>query len=290
MFRSVVARGKRPRGPAATGRRRTVPVRRRPRAIPGGGVRSVARAIDVLFALEHGRQSLADVARSTGLSAVTARRLLASLGEGDLVIHDPTTSTFMLGPGCFGMLDAVVRGGGGLDVIAGPVLARLGASTKETCALYVRAGPRRICAAQVASPLPIRYTARLGMENPIHAGSMGKVLLAFSDPIERQGILDHLDLVAFTNATITDREALERELGRVRRRGYAESRGERSEGVASISAPVFGADGRIAAALSVLGPSERLPDAAFARIRPALLAGAREVGARLAAGVLRRPS
>ncbi|HZP96387.1 MAG TPA: IclR family transcriptional regulator [Candidatus Limnocylindria bacterium] len=279
-------KAQRPRAAGRTRRRAAPPHRRTPPR--DGEVRSVDRALDVLFALEHGRRTIADISRSTGLSAVMVRRLLASLGSGDLVVHDPTTDAYMLGPGCFGILDAVARGGGGLDVIAAPVLARLGAATKETVALYVRAGPRRICAAQVPSPQPIRYTARLGMENPIHTGSMGKVLLAFSDALEREDILDHLDLVAFTSATITDRGDLERELQKVRRRGYAESRGERSPGVASMSAPVFGADGRILAALSVLGPSERLPDKVLAKIRPALLAAARDIGTRVSSGARRR--
>ena len=44
----------------------------------------------------------------------------------------------------------------------------------------------------------------------------------------------------------------------VRRRGWAASVGEREAGVASVSAPVFGADGRVLAAVSVSGPIDRL--------------------------------
>lgn len=248
----------------------------------GSPVRSVSRALDILFALQHGPQTVGAIARSTGLSAVTARRLLSSLTHRDLVVQDRTTPTYRLGPGCFGILDAVARGAGGLDVIAGPVLARLAEETAETVALYVRAGPRRICVTQVPSAQPVRYTARLGMDNPIHTGAMGKVLLAFSDGAERDDILDHMDLVAFTPATITDRTALERALEQVRARGYAESRGERSAGVAAVSAPVFASDGRILAALSILGPAERLSDTVLAGLRAPLLASARQITERVA--------
>lgn len=256
----------------------------------GPPVRSVSRALDILFALQHGPQSVGAVARATGLSTVTARRLLATLTYRDLVVQDRTTPTYRLGPGCFGILDAVARGAGGLDVIAGSVVARLAELTGETVALYVRAGPRRICVTQVPSAHPVRYTARLGMENPIHTGAMGKVLLAFSDPAERDDILDHMDLVAYTPSTITDRAALDRELEKVRAQGFAESRGERSAGVAAASAPVFGADGRVLAALSVLGPSERLSDATLARLRAPLLAAAGEISSRLARTVGRPPA
>ncbi|MBU6422613.1 MAG: IclR family transcriptional regulator [Chloroflexota bacterium] len=271
-----------PRRPAHLARRRS--------SGDDGQVRSVARAIDVLFALEPGRRGVADIARATGLSAITVRRLLASLADADLVTHDPTTNVFMLGTACFGILDAVIRTGGGLGTIAGPVLRRVSAQTEETVALYVRAGSRRICAAQVPSPQPVRFTARPGLDNPIHTGSMGKVLLAYSEPAVRDEILDHLDLTAYTDATITDRAELERELRKIRRRGHAESRGERSAGVASASVPVFGPDGSILAALAVLGPSERLSDATLARIRPHLVSGGREITSLVATEARRRPA
>ncbi|MBI4171199.1 MAG: IclR family transcriptional regulator [Actinobacteria bacterium] len=254
----------------------------------GSPVRSVSRALDILFAMEHGPRTVGAIARATGLSTVTARRLLATLAYRDLAVQDRTAPTYRLGSGCFGILDAVARGGGGLEVIAGPVLMRLARETGETVALYVRAGPRRICVAQIPSVHPIRYAARMGMENPIHTGAMGKVLLAFSDPAERDDILDHMDLIAYTPETIIDRAVLERELEHVRRQGYAESRGERSPGVAAVGAPVFGADGRVIAALCVIGPVERLDDTVLAKLRQPVMAAAKDVAERLARTPARR--
>ena len=47
-------------------------------------------------------------------------------------------------------------------------------------------------------------------------------------------------------------------LSGVRRRGWAQSVGEREPGVASVSAPVRGPSGRVVAAVSISGPIERL--------------------------------
>jgi DNA-binding IclR family transcriptional regulator len=246
-------------------------------------VRSVARALDLMIALEDGPQALGALARTSQLSKGTAYRILTTLATSGLVIQDPATSTYALGPACFGILDAIVHGSGGLDVIAGPVLGQLSATTRETVALYVRAGPQRICVAQVASPQPIRYTARLGMENPVYAGAMGKVLLAFSDARERAEILDRMPLLAWTSATITDRRRLEKELDGIRRAGFGQSRGERSAGVAAIAAPVFGLDRRIMAALSIVGPEERMTDVAMRGFREPLLAAAVAVTDRISA-------
>ena len=44
----------------------------------------------------------------------------------------------------------------------------------------------------------------------------------------------------------------------MRRRGWAQSVGEREPGVASVSAPVRGPNNRVIAAVSISGPIERL--------------------------------
>jgi DNA-binding IclR family transcriptional regulator len=125
------------------------------------------------------------------------------------------------------------------------------------------------------------------MDNPIHTGAMGKVLLAFSDAAEREEILDRTELVAYTPATITDRAMLDRELAKIRDAGFAESRGERSPGVAAVSAPVLGPDRRLIAALAIIGPSERLDDEMLARLRKPLGAAAREISRRVVTATTR---
>jgi DNA-binding IclR family transcriptional regulator len=245
-------------------------------------VRSVARAIDILLALQHGTVSLGRIAQRTGLSKPTAHRLLSSLSYGQLVIQDPVTSEYMLGPGCLGIADAVMSGLGGLGPIAVPTLQQLAADSGESAALHVRAGLQRICVEQVPSPQPVRYTARVGASNPLHAGAMGKLLLAFSDPADLADLLDRIPLTASTNATITDRRTLETELDRIRGTGYAVSRGEHAVGVAAVSAPVLRSDGSILAALSVLGPTERLTDAAIKKLLPTLRSAAADLAERVA--------
>jgi DNA-binding IclR family transcriptional regulator len=240
-------------------------------------VRSVVRAIDILLALQHGNVSLGRIAQRTGLSKPTAHRLLASLSYGQLVIQDPVTSEYMLGPGCLGIADAVMSGLGGLGPIASTTLEKLSIDTGESAALHVRAGLQRICVDQFPSPQPVRYTARVGASNPLHTGSMGKLLLAFSHPDDLSALLDRMTLSASTEVTITDRRVLEAELDRIRELGYATSRGEQAVGVAAMSAPILRPDGVILAALSILGPNDRLTDSVLEELRPVLMSAARDI-------------
>jgi DNA-binding IclR family transcriptional regulator len=252
-----------------------------------GPVRSVARAADILLALEDGPQSLGRIAGRTGLSKPTAHRLLASLAYRRMVIQDPDTVEYMLGPGCLRVADAIMRGVAGIRTLVMPILERLAADSGETVALHIRAGLERICIGQVPSSQPVRYTAHVGATYPLHTGSMGKVLLAFSDDAERQDLLERLPLPAITSATIADRAVLEAEVARIRAEGTSTSWGERAVGVAAMSAPVYGADGRLVAALSILGPDARLTAAAFERLRPALVAAAATCTRRLTGGARR---
>lgn len=252
-------------------------------------VRSVARAVDIMLALQHGTLSLGRIAQRTGLSKPTAHRLLASLSYGQIVIQDPVTSEYMLGPGCLGIADAVMSGLGGLGPIAGPTLVQLSIDSGESTSLHVRAGLQRICVEQCASPQPVRYTAHVGVSHSLHTGSMGKVLLAFSDPGDLVDLLDRMTLTAATNTTITDRRSLERELDSIRGRGYAISRGEQAAGVAAMSAPILRPDGVVLAAVSVLGPTDRLTDAKLKELLPMLLAAAADITERVAASAALPP-
>jgi DNA-binding IclR family transcriptional regulator len=175
-------------------------------------------------------------------------------------MQDSLTGEYTLGPGCIALADAVMRGTGLLGALARPWTQELSAATQETATVHVRVGSQRFCVDEVPSPQPLRFTSGIGVAEPIYTGSAGKVLLAYATDSVRQSILQRLRLVPLTKNTIVDRDALERELDKVRHAGYATSRGERIDGAAGLSIPILDADGLIIAALSILGPADRLPD------------------------------
>jgi DNA-binding IclR family transcriptional regulator len=240
-------------------------------------VQSVTRAVDLLVALEEGPRSLRDLVAETGLSKATAHRLLSSLSYGQFVIQDPSSSDYLLGPGCFGVGDAVIRGYGGLNVIAGSVLEELRDLTQETVTLHVMAGKLRICVGQFSSLRPIRYVAQVGAARPLYLGAMGKVLLAYVSDDVRKEILDRTSLDRVTSTTIVDRQRLDEEIERIRSVGYAISRGENVVGAVAISVPVFNASGHMMAALSILGPDDRLTDLRLKELLPDLLDTSRAI-------------
>jgi DNA-binding IclR family transcriptional regulator len=80
-------------------------------------------------------------------------------------------------------------------------------------------------------------------------------------------------------------DRLRRQLAEALRRGWAESSGEREPGVASVSAPVFGAAGSVLAAVSVSGPAQRLGLRPGRQYAPPVVAAARDIEEALGASL-----
>jgi DNA-binding IclR family transcriptional regulator len=99
--------------------------------------------------------------------------------------------------------------------------------------------------------------ASLGKQLEAHCSAVGKVLLANTTPDELQASISHHGLPQITPRTITDRAVLERELGEVRRRGFALEQGEAVADVSCVAAPITAPGPIVVAAISIAAPSYR---------------------------------
>ena len=206
------------------------------------GVGVLDKAAHILDALESGPLTLAGLVAATGLARPTAHRLATALEHHRLVARD-LNGRFILGPRITELASAA--GEDKLLSIANPILIALRDATKESAQLYRRQGELRICVAASERMTGLRDTVPVGAGLTMSAGSAAQILLAWEEP-------DRLHR-GLQGATFTATD-----LSGVRRRGWAQSLGEREPGVASVSAPIRGANGKIVAAVSISGPIERL--------------------------------
>ncbi len=205
------------------------------------GVGVLDKAAIVLGALEAGPSTLAQLVAATGLARPTAHRLAVALEHHRLVSRD-LQGRFVLGPR-LGEL-ATAAGEDRLLGAAGPVLVALRDHTGESAQLYRRQGDQRICVAAAERPMGLRDSIPVGSALTMRAGSAAQILLAWEEP---DRLHRGLQGARFTATT----------LSAVRRRGWAQSIGEREPGVASVSAPVRAPSGKVVAAVSISGPVER---------------------------------
>ena len=166
---------------------------------------------------------------------------------------------------------------------AGLVLEQLCTQTDETVHLVLKTDAAPVCVAERQSSHQLRFFASVGAQLPWHAGSASKLLLAYLSPEQQAAILSNCPLKAYTCHTITNPTILQEELKKIMRDGYATSKGEMNIGARAVAAPIYDYTGTVIAALSVVGPSERLNDARMAEITHLVLDAVRVVSARLGA-------
>jgi DNA-binding IclR family transcriptional regulator len=219
------------------------------------GIGVLDKAVGVLHTIAESPCGLAELCDRTGLPRATAHRLAAGLEVHRLLARDGE-GRWRLGPA---VIELAAQVDDPLLAASAAVLPRLREITGESVQLYRRDGSWRVCIAALEPPAGLRDTVPVGARLPMTAGSGAKVLLAYSDAATQRAVLP--------DAKFTDRA-----LAEVRRRGWAQSAGEREPGVASVSAPVRDSRGAVIAAISVSGPIDRMGRRPGARWAADLLA------------------
>jgi DNA-binding IclR family transcriptional regulator len=235
------------------------------RAAPSTAVGVLGRCVAILGAVETGARSFTDIVSATGLARPTAHRLIQGLEDHGFLLHvggfGYALGTRLLALAATAMRELPLRD------LAHPILERLARSTGESAQLYVREGDRRLCVDTAESESELRTIVEIGAALPLTKGSAGKVFLAWAGDHDRERLVESAD----------DPERLDRQVYSTRRRGWADSVAERAPGVASVSAPIFGPEGFLVAAVSVSGPTSRLGQLRAKRYAPAVIDAAKEI-------------
>jgi IclR family KDG regulon transcriptional repressor len=245
-------------------------------------IRTAERTADILCCFLKGGPELrvADIVARLDLDKGTLSRLLSTLASRGLVVKDPLTRRYRLGPVIVALGNAA-NTQQNLAQLALPSLTRLRDISSESAGLDVLMGDARVCVAQVESRQDLRRVIEVGSPIPPHAGAAGKVLLAYLPDQALADMLKRIDLVRMTPYTITNRSTLLAELKRIRRVGYAIGRGERIPGGAGIAMPVFGPNNSVEAALALSMPSHRFNPKHLSQYVNWVRTTAKEISARL---------
>ncbi|HEU4960625.1 MAG TPA: IclR family transcriptional regulator [Sphingomonas sp.] len=148
----------------------------------------------------------------------------------------------------FKLLDVAFRATpvGNLTHVASPVMYELAHAARQSCHLVVAGEGFGLVVAREENPGSTGFGVRLGARIDLVASCSGKVLIAFTPEHRLKAILPHDE----HGAPIAI-DPLAADLAAIRQNGFVRRHSPMTYGVIDICHPVFGFDGRIAAALTI---------------------------------------
>lgn len=215
-----------------------------------GPLERYIRILEVLIAFRDGLTA-GEVARILSLPKTTVSRLLLTLGNSELVIPSSKPGgRYVIGTRLEAVLHSETRW---VEIASQRKLKQLADLSAETCFIARRFNGAVQSVAMESPHASVGIYVTPGHDLPWYATASGKLLVALgNEKIKRQ------QLKRFTPNTIADYSSLLAELKRVREMGYAVEKGEHVFGLATIAVPVPCNVPKVAYALGLTGPEERV--------------------------------
>ena len=238
------------------------------------------RLLDLLDLLSRQEQPLAlpEVVALCGWPKPTVHRMLGQLEAGGWLVREPDGRRYALAARTLRLAEAALSTSTRQGV-RHAVLRQLVAEVGESCNLTALSGADVVYLDRVEAAFPLRLDLQPGTRVPLHCSASGKLFLAAMPTRQRQALIDSLPLTRYTAHTLSQREALEAELQRIRHDGYAVDAEEFVEGLVCVAVPVRGADQRpVRCALALQAPSARMDLNQARQQLPKLLAAATALG------------
>ncbi len=242
-------------------------------------IQSLARAsaiIDTIAAGSEAGVGLSEVSKLTELNKTTAFNLLASLVTLRFIQQDPQSRLYKLGMRNL-ELGRIVQQRLPISHLARPILAELCRKTNETVNLGL---PDLLDLAVVDSfqgSQILHASSYAGWRSLYHCTALGKAFMSKWDEPMRQTVYRLRGLEQQTPNTITDVDTLEAQLAMFHEQGYAVDVEENEPGVSGIGVAIVNGLGRVSAAISICGPSNRLSKEVMEQIAPDIMTAASEI-------------
>jgi DNA-binding IclR family transcriptional regulator len=222
-------------------------------------IQVIERMARLLDALAHSPApaSLKLLAQSTALHSSTAHRILSAMVNVRLV-ERAEQGNYRLGMRLI-ELGNLAKSRVSVRELALPYMRELHAATGEAVNLSVRREDEIVYIERSSSGRSMmRVVNVIGGRAPLHITAVGKLFLLEDGAAGVRAYAERTGLRSHTRNSLTSLAALEKELEKARRQGYAVDHEEAELGVRCIGAGIRDDDGVLVAGLSVSAPAERM--------------------------------
>ncbi|ADU38572.1 transcriptional regulator, IclR family [Variovorax paradoxus EPS] len=244
----------------------------RPEASEPAGDTPTMRLFGLLevMAAKDQRYSLQGLVEETGLPKPTLHRMLQQLEGAGLLQREGDGRHYGIGTRLRRLSENLLFN----DSLHGArhtVLRQLVEEIGESCNLTSLSGSEVVYLDRVETAAPLRFYLHPGSRVPVHCSASGKIFLSQMSAAQRRRLLSNASLETYTPKTLTDPEALEKEVQRVRKDGFAIDNEEFLPGLLCIAALVpSGDEAPSNLCIAVQAPIMRLDAAKAKTLLPAL--------------------
>lgn len=246
-------------------------------------IQAVSHALDLLeqFHDDVDELGVTELSKRLKLHKNNVFRLLATLESRGYIEQNKATENYRLGLKSLELGQTFIRQMGLLRQ-AKPILEKLVKDCNETSYVAIFKEGYSVYLDVVETDLTVRVVSRVGSRLPSYCTAAGKVHLAHMSEEEIDALLPAKELKAYTPTTLSDRQSLKKELKQIAEQGYAIDNEELDPGVRCVAAPIRDYTRRIVGAVSISGPSMRIPDERLEKdLVPLVMQASEELSTRL---------
>lgn len=222
--------------------------------------------------------SLQGLVEETGLPKPTLHRMLQQLECAGLLFRQSDGRHYGTGTRLRRMAENLLLNStqhGARHAVLRALVEQVG----ESCNVTALAGDEVVYLDRVETPEPLRFYLRPGSRVPVHCSASGKMILSQFSRSQRRRLLRHAPpLKEYTAKTITDLDALEEEVLRARRDGFALDDEEFLPGLICVAVLVPSASGRSNICVAAQAPVMRMSPDKVLQLLPALQRAAEAMG------------
>lgn len=225
----------------------------------------LSRSFKVIETLGDRQQAftISDLARATDLPKPSVRRILHTLCA--LGYAEADGRTFRLSPKIVRFATSFLASGGYSQVLQ-PACEELSRITGQSCLVGVLDDEEVLVIAYTMPQQLMARTLGVGFRFPAYCSAAGRILLAYKSERELADYLVKLKPVAHTDATITDKSVIRKEIVAARERGYVVMEDEFIMGWRTVAFPLYRHDGSVFGTLNLnCKKSPTLTDVEFSR-------------------------
>lgn len=222
--------------------------------------KSITKALSILSCFTSGEPYLkvSEIAAKLNMTPSTVSRHLNTMLDLGFISRDDTTGSYCLGNAIIS-LAGVALSGYEIYRHAYPETQKLSSATSLHTYLGVPYDSRNfIYLASVGGTETMDLFTPIGQTSPLFCTAIGKIILAYSDEKTLSHYFKNVPLVKFSENTITNPQQLKKVFGAIRANGYSTISNEFTPGKASVAAPIFNRNHKLAGAISVSGSVEQV--------------------------------